>query len=59
MAKPRMTRAHFQLIADTVAEVSISDEDRNRVAKAFAATLRGTNDNFKEDRFLRACGVEA
>lgn len=65
-----MQRRHFELIAETLAEVKppflgqTCDEQRaaniqwERTIGNFANVLCGTNPNFNRARFLRACGVE-
>ena len=59
MKTPKMTRSHFQLIADTIKDFG-NGEYKNLahcLANEFASKLRVTNDQFNRDRFLRACGV--
>lgn len=61
---PKMTRAHFQLIADLIREVPsfiFYDNDsvkshvpRAQLADWFAQGLQGTNPNFDRARFLAA-----
>ena len=64
-----MTRQHFQLIADVIANLQKTTAELNRptaklgtvdnyratVADAFADRLAGTNANFDRGRFLVAC----
>lgn len=58
-----MQRRHFELIAETIAELAdgnhpLHGQDIRMIALRFANKLRATNPNFNRDRFLRACGVE-
>ncbi len=64
-----MTRKHFQAIADTIKQLasegilmSPDSEERDyphyATAEAFADLCEQYNDNFKRDRFLKACGIE-
>ena len=63
MKTPKMTRSHFQLIADTIKDFgngeyhSFGVEYAHCLAIEFANKLRVTNAQFNRDRFLRACGV--
>jgi hypothetical protein len=55
MATSRLTRAAFQLIAETIQSLEHDGFDagaRWAIAKAFAQTLRATNPNFNADRFI-------
>jgi hypothetical protein len=58
---PKMTRAHFQLLADIFAEVRpssvISDEYDQwaQTVEKFATRLKATNPNFQAGRFVDAC----
>lgn len=55
-----MSRKDFELIAATIKRLQYTDlneKARKAVAIEFADALRGTNANFKRDRFLTACGV--
>lgn len=50
-ARPcRMTRAHFQFVADVVRGLGLSESQR----EAFASALAQTNPKFNRDRWLRA-----
>jgi hypothetical protein len=63
MATPKMTRSHFQFIADVLLEkrpaTPESEEYKSwrSVVLYFANELRYTNPQFKTDTFLEACGV--
>jgi hypothetical protein len=62
-----MQRRHFRLIADTIANLSLSDNElddcglaqvealRKSIAEQFADALRSTNGNFDRSRFVDAC----
>lgn len=60
MTTPRMTRAHFAFIAETLAHYTRLGEPLQpaNVAHDFARSLASTNPAFNRERFLRACGVE-
>lgn len=47
-----MTHQHFQLIAETIAGLAVTEEDRWVAARAFADRLRSTNGAFDRGRFL-------
>jgi hypothetical protein len=53
-----MTRKDFQLIADVISSLDLSDTDRLVVAGRFAARLASTNTRFDAGRFLAACRPE-
>mgnify|MGYP003640210161 CR=1 FL=1 len=60
MKYPKMTRCHFQFIADIIRESNppvknIKAECRKRMAEEFADQLYGTNNNFDRTRFMAAC----
>lgn len=50
---PRMTRGHYNFIADTIAEIA-SDKDlpANVLAIEFANRLHATNPRFSKSRFI-------
>ncbi|MGX7894968.1 hypothetical protein [Tsuneonella sp. HG222] len=56
---PKMTRSHYNLIADTVAEfggiAGITPEQHMAMCKRMAANLAGTNSQFKAERFRDRC----
>ena len=63
METTKMTRKHFQLIADvlhkTRQELYWRDgahETIDRLTEEFANELKKTNPCFNKDKFLRACG---
>ena len=50
-----MTRRDFELIAGVLAETrNIEKTSRELYAAAFARALKGTNERFDADRFIRA-----
>tara|TARA_Y100000310_G_scaffold66599_1_gene61921 strand:- start:1573 stop:1737 length:165 start_codon:yes stop_codon:yes gene_type:complete len=53
----RLTRQHFELIANVVAEADVTEAQREKLAVRFMYEFNKTNPNFKADRFLKACGV--
>lgn len=69
MPSPKMTRAHFNLIASTIAEeleVSLANaldasdtkrayQDAARIAQRFASVLTATNPQFNCAKFIAAC----
>lgn len=48
----KMTRQHFQFIADVLRQYNA---DRN-LCELFAKNLARTNPGFKEEAFMKACG---
>lgn len=55
-----MTRAHFKLIADTIASLDFPEEDGPEIeicANEFARVLARTNPQFDRAKFLKVCGV--
>jgi hypothetical protein len=57
-ATPEMQRRHFELIAEIIAK-ELHGEYREKAAYAFAYTLLTTSVNFENQRFLKACKVNA
>lgn len=55
---PTMQRRHFELVAETIAEVRgrIGHEAADHVTLAFMGALAPSNHNFDRDRFKEACG---
>lgn len=60
-----MQRRHFELIAETIAQLSslymdepITRKQQRAIAERFSNALYNTNPQFNRDRFLRACRVE-
>jgi hypothetical protein len=54
----RMTRKHFERIAETIRELKVDEATRKDIAERFATNLRPFNDNFNRARFVRACAGE-
>lgn len=57
-----MTKKDFKLIAEAIKEFSdLADSgeiiDRRTLAELFANKLNSTNEHFKKDTFLEACGL--
>lgn len=52
--KVRMERRHFEKIAEVIRFMPVTREMRTIVAREFADGLRGTNENFKRERFIEA-----
>lgn len=55
----KMTKMHFELIADVITELDVSPEQRRAIAYRFSVALRYTNDHMDAQRFLQACKTEA
>jgi hypothetical protein len=51
-----MTRQDYQLIAETIREIS-DKEARKNVAYVHAGIYRITFSSFNEDKFLKDCGI--
>jgi hypothetical protein len=60
MAKtPKMTKAHFQFIADVIASMDTGTLlTPTEVVGAFAHALKATNPAFDSNRFIEACFKE-
>ncbi len=54
---PKMTRSHYNLIADTVANFSLNLEPSQHlwVTTKMTEALAGTSSQFKADRFRERC----
>lgn len=50
-----MSRKDFQLIAETIKGLDVSEEARAKIATAFGYVLRSTNANFDAARFFDVC----
>jgi hypothetical protein len=53
----KLTRGHFQVIADAIATFETAYDTNTELAEHFADQLSRTNPNFDRERFLTACGV--
>lgn len=51
-----MQHRHFVLIAQTIASLDVTDEQRASIADQFADSLRSTNPAFDRSRFV-ACAL--
>ena len=52
---PKMSRAHFELIAWTIRNLDVPPAVRCILVDRFARELATTNGRFNRDRFERAC----
>ena len=50
----KMTRQHFQFIADVIASLELMRTNKDLVARKFAIALESTNPGFKADAFMKA-----
>jgi hypothetical protein len=61
MATAKMTRQHFQFIANVISDMPdfapTLRAQKVSVANKFAKELTRTNPNFKDGTFLEACGM--
>ena len=48
----KMSRQHFQMIADVIAGLEISTTIKKDIAEKFADALADTNPGFKRDTFI-------
>ena len=55
----KMSRQHFQMIADVIADLDISMTIKKTVAEKFADTFENTNPMFKRDLFIKATKKKA
>ena len=54
MVEAKMSRQHFQLIADVIAGLDISTTIKKTIAEKFADAFEDTNPMFKRDKFIKA-----
>jgi|TARA_B100000959_G_C14810935_1_gene553793 hypothetical protein len=54
ITEAKMSRAHFQLIADVVASLDVTTAIKKQVAEKFADAFEDTNPMFKRDLFIKA-----
>lgn len=54
-----LQKRHFQMIANILREIDLSQDQRAQLARAFARELASTNPRFDKDRFLAACQKDA
>jgi len=50
----KMTRQHFQMIADVISGLDINVSIKKDIAEKFADALSNTNPGFKRDYFIKA-----
>ena len=50
----KMSRQHFQFIADVIASLELMKSNKDVVASKFAIALESTNPGFKADTFMKA-----
>jgi len=54
LVEAKMSRQHFQLIADVIAGLEISTTIKKSIAEKFADAFEDTNPMFKRDKFIKA-----
>ena len=54
MVEAKMSRQHFQLIADVIASLELSTSIKKNMAEKFADAFENTNPMFKRDVFIKA-----
>ena len=54
LVEAKMSRQHFQLIADVIASLEISTSIKKNMAEKFADAFENTNPMFKRDVFIKA-----
>ena len=59
LVEAKMSRQHFQLIADVIAGVDISTTIKKTIAEKFADAFEDTNPMFKRDLFIKATKKKA
>ena len=59
MVEAKMSRQHFQLIADVIAGLDISTTIKKTIAEKFADAFEETNPMFKRDLFIKATKKKA
>ena len=55
----KMSRQHFQLVADVVASLEGMKSNKDLVARKFADAFEDTNPGFKRDKFIKATKASA
>ena len=58
IVEAKMSRQHFQLIADVIAGLDISTTIKKSIAEKFADAFEDTNPMFKRDLFIKATRVK-
>ena len=59
LVEAKMSRQHFQLIADVIASLEISTTIKKSIAEKFADAFEDTNPMFKRDLFIKATKKKA
>ena len=59
LVEAKMSRQHFQLIADVIAGLDISTTIKKSIAEKFADAFEDTNPMFKRDLFIKATKKKA
>jgi len=59
LVEAKMSRQHFQLIADVIAGLDISTTIKKTIAEKFADAFEDTNPMFKRDLFIKATKKKA
>ena len=59
LVEAKMSRQHFQLIADVIASLDISTTIKKTIAEKFADAFEDTNPLFKRDLFIKATKKKA
>ena len=59
LVEAKMSRQHFQLIADVIAGLEISTTIKKSIAEKFADAFEDTNPMFKRDLFIKATKQKA
>ena len=59
IVEAKMSRQHFQLIADVIAGLDISTTIKKTIAEKFADAFEDTNPMFKRDLFIKATKKKA
>ena len=54
----KMSRQHYQLVADVIANLDVNVGIKREVANAFANAFEPTNKLFKRDMFIKATKVK-
>lgn len=54
ITEAKMSRQHFQLIADIIGSCTVSTSIKNHIAEKFADAFEDTNPLFKRDLFIKA-----
>ena len=54
ITEAKMSRQHFQLIADVIAKLDVNTTIKKSIATSFADAFEDTNPMFKRDLFIKA-----